>query len=73
MTSKEITISDKQKSVAVYSSVFTLIKNMIDYDSDFVFINSVLEDVFRENKFSDTEKSDIVNFLMAESQQRKNK
>ena len=68
---KEIIISDKQKSVAVYSSVFTLIKNMIDYDSDFVFINSVLEDVFKENKFSDTEKSDIVNFLMAEAQQRK--
>ena len=68
---KEIVISDKQKSVAVYSSVFTLIKNMIDYDSDFVFINSVLEDVFKENKFSDTEKSDIVNFLMAEAQQRK--
>lgn len=69
---KEINISDKQKSIAVYSSVFTLIKNMIDYDSDFIFINSVLEEAFKENKFSDNEKQDIVNFLMAETQMKNN-
>ena len=68
---KEITISEKQKYIAVYSSVFTLIKNMIDYDSDFIFINTVLEDVFKINKFSDSDKSDIVNFLMAETEEKK--
>ena len=40
---------------------------MIEYDSDFIFINSVLEEVFKENKFSDNEKRDIVEFLMAET------
>ena len=68
---KEITINEKQKSVAAYSSVFTLIKNMIDYDSDFVFINTVLEDVFKIHKFSDSNKSDIVNFLMVETEEKK--
>ena len=63
---KEINISEKKKSISV-NSVFTLIKNMIEYDSDFIFINSVLEEVFKENKFSDNEKRDIVEFLMAET------
>ena len=67
---KEKNISDKQKSVAVFSSSFTLIKNMIDYDLDFCFINNVLEDVCKQNKFKDTEKQEIVNFLIAESQQK---
>ena len=68
---KEVTISDKQKSIAIYSSAFTLIKNMVDYDSDFIFINSVLEEVFKENKFTDNEKQDIVNFLITETQMKK--
>ena len=68
---KEITISDKQKSVAVYSSAFTLIKNMIDYELDFDFINKILEEICNKNKFKDTEKQDIVNFLLAETQNKK--
>ena len=67
---KEKVITDKQRSVAVFSSSFTLIKNMLDYDLDFGFINQVLEEVCSQNKFKDTEKQDIVNFLIAENQQR---
>ena len=67
---KEKTISDKQKAVAVYSSSFTLIKNMVDYDLDFDFINQVLEEVCIQNKFKDEEKQEIANFLIAENQQK---
>ena len=67
---KEKIITDKQRSVAVFSSSFTLIKNMLDYDLDFDFINQVLEEVCIQNKFKDTEKQEIVNFLIAENQQR---
>ena len=67
---KEKIITDKQRSVAVFSSSFTLIKNMLDYDLDFDFINQVLEEICIQNKFKDTEKQDIVNFLISENQQR---
>ena len=65
---KENAFNQKQKDFAIYSSVFALIKNMIDFDLDFNFINDELTDIFALYKFKDTEKLDIINYLIAETQ-----
>ena len=71
---KEKNINEKQKSVAVYSSVFTLIKNMIDYDLDFKFIDeTVLQEINDQYKLKDEEKQNIVNFLLTEIQEKEKK
>lgn len=69
----EITNPDKHISVAIFSSVFTLIKNMIDYELDFDFINKILEEICKQNKFKDTEKQELANFLISETQSKKAK
>ena len=67
---KENSFNQKQKDFAVYSSVFALIKNMIDFDLDFNFINDELTDIFAQYKFKDTEKLDIINYLIEETRQK---
>lgn len=67
-------IDDKKKALIIYSNVFTLVKNMIDYDLDFDFINEILQEIVSKNTFTDNEKSELVNYLMSEIQQKnKNK
>ena len=68
-------VDEKKRSVFIYTTSFTLIKNMIDYDLDFNFINEILQEIFNKYKFNDTEKSELVNYLMGEIQQnaKKNK
>lgn len=66
-------IDDKKKSVIIYSNIFTLLKNMIDYDLEFNFINEILQEIFSKNTFSDQEKSELVNYLMSEIEQKNKK
>ena len=66
---KENPFNQKQKDFAIYSSVFALIKNMIDFDLDFNFINDELTDIFAQYKFKDMEKLDIINYLIEETRQ----
>ena len=69
----EKNVNEKQKSVAIYSSVFTLIKNMIDYDLDFKFINeTILQEINDQYKLKDEDKKNIVNFLITEIQEKEN-
>ena len=63
-------IDDKKKALIIYSNVFTLVKNMIDYDLDFDFINEILQEIVSKNTFTDNEKSELVNYLMSEIQQK---
>ena len=63
-------INEKQKSVAVYSSIFTLVKNIVDYDLEFDFINNVLIDIFNLYKIDDKEKKEITDYLMLELGQK---
>ena len=58
----------QQKSFAQYSSAFALIKNMVDFDLNFNFINDVLLEIFDKNQTKDTEKIDIINYLISETQ-----
>ena len=70
---KEKTVNEKQKSVAIYSSIFTLVKNIVDYELDFDFINNILEDIFTLYKIKDKEKKDITDYLMLEIRQKEEK
>ena len=63
---KEIT--GKQLSTAVYSSIFTLIKNMVDFSLDMDFISSLTYEALDIHNLPDTQKVDIVNYLIVESQ-----
>ena len=66
-------ISEKKKSVIAYTTVFTLIKNMADYDLDFNFIYEIIQEIFTRYKFKDTKKSALVNYLMSEIEQNSKK
>ena len=63
---KEIT--GKQLSTAVYSSIFTLIKNMVDFSLDMDFISSLTYEALDTYNLPDSQKVDIVNYLIVESQ-----
>ena len=69
----EQSTSEKQKKIAMFSSCFTLIKNMIDYDMEFVFINDILQEIIKEYKFTDSEKLEIINYLISENQEKSKK
>ena len=66
-------ISGKKKSVIAYTTVFTLIKNMADYDLDFNFIYEIIQEIFTRYKFKDSEKSALVNYLMSEIEKNSKK
>ena len=63
-------MNEKQKTVAVYSSIFTLVKNIVDYDLEFEFINNVLIDIFNLYTIDDKEKKEITDYLMLEFSQK---
>ena len=69
----EQSTSEKQKNIAIFSSCFTLIKNMIDYDMEFGFINDILQEIIKEYKFTDSEKLEIINYLISENQEKSKK
>ena len=63
---------EKQKSIAVYSSIFTLTKNMVDFDLDMDFISSLNNEAFEVYNIPDDQKKDIINYLIVELQTPKN-
>ena len=63
---------EKQKSIAVYSSIFTLTKNMVDFDLDMDFISSLNNEAFEVYNIPADQKKDIINYLIVELQTPKN-
>ena len=61
------TLENKEAAI-VYSSIFTLIKNMVDFDLDLDFITNLSDDIFTIYKISDNQKKDILNYLIVELQ-----
>ena len=61
-------ISGKQLTTAVYSSIFTLIKSMVDFSLDMNFISSLAYEALDIYDIPDSQKKDIVNYLIVESQ-----
>ena len=46
---------------------------MIDYDMEFGFINDILQEIIKEYKFTDSEKLEIINYLISENQEKSKK
>ena len=61
-------ISGKQLTTAVHSSIFTLIKSMVDFSLDMNFISSLAYEALDIYDIPDSQKKDIVNYLIVESQ-----
>lgn len=70
-SSKTQTITEKQMSTAVYSSIFTMTKNMVDFELDMGFITEVNNEVFDMYNTPDNQKRDIINYLIIELQSPK--
>ena len=72
---KKNIVNESQKSFAVYSSIISLIKNMIDYDCEESFILKIIEEIY--TKYPDISgqlKAEIFNFTTSEIKEReKNK
>ena len=66
-------ILQKQTSMTIYSSIFTITKTMIDYCLDIDFITSVNDEAFNKYNISEEQKNIITNFLTVESQKQKSK
>ena len=66
--SKEKKISTKQMTTSVYSSIFTLTKNMVDFGLDMDFIINLTNEAFLKYNISDNLKKDIINYLIEELQ-----
>jgi hypothetical protein len=56
-------ITEKQNMNAICSSIFTLIQNMLDYDSEFEFIISILEKIVEKYKIDDDNKINMTNYI----------
>ena len=65
---KEKTISTKQMTTSVYSSIFTMTKNMVDFGLDMDFIINLTNEAFLKYNISDNLKKDIINYLIEELQ-----
>ena len=65
---KEKKISTKQMTTSVYSSIFTLTKNMVDFGLDMDFIINLTNEAFLKYNISDNLKKDIINYLIEELQ-----
>ena len=61
-------ILEKKESAIVYSSIFSLIKNMVDFDLDMDFITNLMDEAFDIYHISDKQKKDIINYLIVELQ-----
>ena len=72
---KKKIITESQKSFAVYSSIITLIKDMIDYDCEESFILKIIEEIYTKYPDISVElKAEILNFTSTEINEReKNK
>ena len=66
--SKEKKISTKQMTTSVYSSIFTMTKNMVDFGLDMDFIINLTNEAFLKYNISDNLKKDIINYLIEELQ-----
>ena len=65
---KEKKISTKQMTTSVYSSIFTMTKNMVDFGLDMDFIINLTNEAFLKYNISDNLKKDIINYLIEELQ-----
>lgn len=72
---KKNIVTETQKSFAIYSSVISLIKNMIDYDCEESFILKIIEEIYTNYPdISSQLKAEIFNFTTNEIKEReKNK
>lgn len=72
---KKNLVTEFQKSFAIYSSIITLIKNMIDYDCEETFILKTIEEIYTKYPdISSQSKAEIFNFTTNEIKEReKNK
>ena len=61
-------ISANQITTAIYSSIFTLTKNMVDFGLEMDFIISITNESFDKYNISDNLKKDIINYLIEELQ-----
>ena len=61
-------ISANQITTAIYSSIFTLTKNMVDFGLEMDFIISITNEGFDKYNLSDNLKKDIINYLIEELQ-----
>ena len=66
--SKNNQISANQITTAIYSSIFTLTKNMVDFGLEMDFIISITNESFDKYNISDNLKKDIINYLIEELQ-----
>ena len=67
----ESIIDEKQKSVAISSSIFSLIKSMTDYGLEELFILNILDEIYKKYDINESEKNDILNFLNIEMKENK--
>lgn len=65
---KEKKITTKQMTTSVYSSIFTMTKNMVDFGLDMDFIINLTNEAFLKYNISDNLKKDIINYLIEELQ-----
>jgi len=72
---KKNLVTESQKSFAIYSSIITLIRNMIDYDCEESFILKIIEEIYTNYPdISSESKAEIFNFTTNEIKEReKNK
>ena len=55
-------------TTSVYSSIFTMTKNMVDFGLDMDFIINLTNEAFLKYNISDNLKKDIINYLIEELQ-----
>jgi len=68
---KKNIVTDSQKSFAIYSSIISLIKNMIDYDCEESFILKIIEEIYTNYPdISSQLKAEIFNFTTNEIKER---
>ena len=68
---KKNLVTESQKSFAVYSSIISLIKNMIDYDCEESFILKIIEEIYTKYPdISSQSKAEIFNFTANEIKER---
>lgn len=68
---KKNIVTETQKSFAIYSSVISLIKNMIDYDCEESFILKIIEEIYTNYPdISSQLKAEIFNFTTNEIKER---
>ena len=62
------TISEKQQSKVIISCIYTVTKNMVDFNLEMDFIITLVHEIFDKYDIPDIEKKDIINYLIVELQ-----